>query len=304
MHYIETLYLNCNSDTIAKPETSHCIRFCSSTMYSHATIISQLANAFNKAQLLWQEGSISTPYHISIVFPVELDHRRKPDDSESVYERLKWYINNMREPSCGAIVSFYQNKQSKPWITSPWHLNEFWPMKRQWDPQNTHVTIQVAEKMIGSTSKDFIHSVTPNFIDKVCDLATDYGFDVKFIDYTMPFEQMYNDIVTSNHHFSYCGATYFFAATVGVPTTGWGYFISPNTRQTDSYYEYDLGPDGTPQRVFVNAQLTQWGNLSTNKARIMQFDSKLGVVMNKPISYCTNIDDPDKLEETFAKMIL
>lgn len=304
MRYLETIYLGCDSTEIAKPETSDCVRFCSSTIYSHATIISQLSNVFNKAQLLWQEGAITGPYHASMVFPVDLDHRRKPEDAESSYERIKWYINNMRVPDCGMVISFYQNLNSKTWITTPWHLNEFWPMKRQWDPQHTHVTVQLTEKLIGTTAKEMIHSVSPAFIEKVDQLADKYGYEVRYIDYTMPFDEMYDDIVTSNHHFSFCGATYFFAATVGIPTTGWGYYFSAKTRTGGSYYEFNVDSNGNPIRTYTEMQSTQWANLSTNKARIMQFDHDLGVVMNKPISYCTNVDDPDELEDVFAKMIL
>lgn len=298
MQYLETIYLDCNSTDIAKPETSDCVRFCSSTIYSHATMISQLAGVFNKAQLLWQEGSITGPYYVSIVFPVDLDHRRKPEDPESSYERIKWYINNMRVPNCGMVISFYQNLNSKTWITTPWHLNEFWPMKRQWSPQNTHITIQTTEKLLGTTAKDLIYAVSPAHIERVEKLADDYGYEVRHINYTVPFDKMYDDIVTSNHHFSFCGATYFFAATVGIPTTGWGYYVSAKIKTGGSYYTYN-----TAERIYTEMQSTQWANLSTNKARIMQFDHELGVVMNKPISYCNNIDDPDEIDDVFQKML-
>jgi len=298
MLYLETVYLDCSTGDIATPEKSDCVRFCSSTMYSHGTIISQLANVFNKAQLLWQEGSLTSPYYVSIIFPSELDHKRKNTDPESVYDRLKWYINNMRVPSCGMVVSFYQNRGIKTWITTPWHLNEFWPMKRQWDPKGTHITIQVTEHLIGSAAKDIVHSVSPSFIKRTEELAEKYGFEVRYIDYTLPFDQMYDDIVTSNHHFTYCGSTYFFASTIGIPTTGWASRIFAKAKQPGSYYKYH-----SAERIYTMVQSTQWGNLSTNKARIMQYDHKLGVVMNKPAEYCTNIDEPEDLDEVFQKML-
>lgn len=298
MQYLETIYLDCKRLDIATPEKSDCIRFCSSTMYAHATIMCQLANVFNKAQLLWQEGSLTGPYYVCVIFPVELDHKRKATDSESVYDRLKWYINNMKVPSCGMVVSFYQNTNTKTWITTPWHLNELWPMKRQWDPKGTHITIQVTEQLVGTKAKYVIHTMSPPFIKRTEQLAKDYGFDIRYIDYTLPFDQMYEDIVTSNHHFSYCGSTYFFAGAVGVPTTGWAYYISATVKQPGSYYTYD-----SAKRIYTEVQSTQWGNLSTNKARIMQYDHQLGVVMNKPVEYCTNIDHVEDLDEVFQKML-
>lgn len=298
MQYIETLYLNAPEGDIAKPEYSDCVRFCGSTVYAHATIIYLLSNVMNKAQLLWQEGTIKGPYYVSIIFPFDLDEKRKPEDAETTYERIKWYINNFRVPDCGLVVSFYKNTDIKPWITTPWHLNEVWPMKRRWSPKGTHITIQSTENLIGSSLKSLIHTVTPQFVEHAEKMAKKYGYQVKFIDYTLPYDEMYEAIVTSDHHFTYCGATYYFAATVGCPTTSWGYEYSSKIRVNGAYFTYKDG-----KRVHTSMQLSRWSNISTNRAKIMQYDSDEGAVLNKPLIYCSNVDDVQEIDLVFKNII-
>lgn len=296
MRIIETLHIGC-SEGFAEPDRSHVIRFCNSTVFAHATLISQIAPAFVNAQLLWDEGISRTPYHVSVIFPFELDKVRKEADVETAYERIKWYFNNLMTPDCGLVVTFYQNLKSKSWITAPWHLQHLWPLKEIWTPKKEYITIQKIEPLVGGSAKRKI-DVFPEYEERAVELANKLGYGVKYVDYIMPFDELLDTMKHSDHHFSYQGSSYFFAGLLGLPTTIWGSEM-PRRYSWNSYYSYH-----DCERIRINHVSSRWGTLGTNQARIMQYDPEVNAVMNKPVTYAYPIDSIGELENEFKKIPL
>ena len=295
MRLLETIYLGDDTREMAIPSKAHVIRFCASTVYAHGTLISQICPAFVKAQLMCDEGISDKPYHVAVIFPFSLDKVRKPEDVETCYDRIKWYFRNLRKPDCGMVVSFYQNLESKDWITEPWHLNQMWPLAERWEPKGDYITLQKMEPLAGGSAKRVKH-LTSEYEDKCVALAEKMGLEVKVVDYLTPFDELLTTMKYSDHHFTYRGATYFFAGLLGLPTTSWC-AEEKRSYQHLSYYTYSV-----KERVWDAVQKTRWGTLATNWARIMQWDDVLNVVTNKPIDYIHNIDSLGEIENEFRRL--
>lgn len=296
MNYIETLYLGADESAgIAKPGESVPVRFCWATMYSWATVVNTVSNAFAQAQLLFQEGAYEGPVKIAVYYTKE-DHKRKETDSETIHERMKWLFQNMMEPECGLVVSFYHLPEGREHIVIPFFIASFWPTKKQWAPQGTYITIQKTEDGIGGAKKEKIYNEAPIYIAKAEEMAAKYGYEIKYIDYTMPYDEMLDLLVGSDHHFTYAGATYYFAACVGVPVTAWTYF--ERRYRLGTYYDYD-----TKERIDCMAEDGQWGKITSNKVRILRWDWDRKVVLNKAEDYAYHLASVEELERIFLKRI-
>jgi hypothetical protein len=291
---IETIHIGCESG-LATPDKSHVIRFCNSTIFAHGTLISQLAPAFVSAQLYWDEGISKSPYHVSVIFPFDLDRVRKEADVETAYERIKWYFNNLKVPSCGMVVTFYQNLETKPYITAPWNLQQLWPLKERWEPKNKYITIQKAEPLAGGNARRQKAAI-PEYEDKAIELAHSIGYEIEFIDYLVPFDRLLKIMKHSDHHFSYQGSSYFFAGLLGLPTTVWCSEMARIYRQ-NSYYSYHEG-----ERIQTHDALNSWGSLRTNQSRIMQYDYEVQAVMNKPVRYGKAVENVGELHGVFKQL--
>ena len=297
MKLIETIRLNCNNEDIAVPERSEVVRLCISRMYSHSTLIASICPVFTRAQLMWQENAISGPVYVSVIFTEELDHKRKDADTETVYERLIWFIKSLRAPDCGMIISVYQNLNAKRYIMDPWHLHHIWPFKDQWEPKGEYITIHHAEPKLGGTKKDKVLSEAPVYLARVMEMADKYGYDVKTFSYAMPWQEIYDGLRHSDHHFTYIGSTYYLAGCMNTPTTGFSY---SNTHSVinGSYYDYETGV-----RTNVTIPETRWGIVGLNRTRTIQYDFDLGAVVNKPVDYVKEISEVDQVDDIFKNMI-
>lgn len=296
MELVNTFHFGHEGSEIAVPDKSHVVRFCLATCYSHATIIAQLSSAFNKAQLLHQDGFIDKPYHVSVLFPFPLDYKKKEADSETVFERIIWYINTMRIPDSGMTVSVYHCPEMVKHVTEAWSVNQFWPMRRQNKPKGEYITIQRMEYALGGNKKEWTFEHPPKYTKKVEEWADKLGIDIKYVDYTMPYQEMYEILLGSDAHFTYCGSTYYFAGTIGLKTYGLAPFFHKQV-DMESYYDYDSG-----ERIPIEVTKSYWGNLGTNKARIIQFDQERGVVLNKPPLYLKQIFDFPELYTELNKL--
>ena len=297
---IDRVTLGCEPyDEPPDPSNSHIVRFCRGTAYAWGCLVPWLSEPFIKAQLAFQEGSLNKPFRCSIIYPFELDHKRKESDPETVYWRIKWIVENMLPPDCGIDIALYQNTDIKDWITAPWATNQFWSMAKRNQPKGEYITVQRIEQKIGRDKKTYIHREGPKYIQAIEEKAERYGYKIHFVDYTTPFPKMYDLLLGSDHHFSYCGSTYFFASLIGVPTTGYvkGEGI-PDIFTPESYYDYH-----TAERIRVMTQMTKWGNLNTNYARIMQYDPKYHAVLDKPADYLREIDSIEKLDQSWERIL-
>jgi hypothetical protein len=295
MKLIETIYLGCeDTGEIAETHNSHTIRFCNSTAWAHGTLISYICSTLAKCQLLYEEGSLNKPSKISVIWPFDIDAKRKPADVETGYERVVWYFRNLKIPTNGIIVSFYVNQNVRSWTSDPWRVMSLWPTKKQWDPTGDYITIQKAEPLAGGKVRR-IKDRLPPFEEKTLQLAENYGYDVKYVSYLTPFDELYELLLGSSCHFSYLGSTYFFAGLVGTPTVGWGEAV-----QYD-HITYYTRKDA--QRLPASISTPRWGRLASNVGRILRYVEDEGGVMNKPVDYTTHVNDERDLEKIFEKIM-
>lgn len=294
MFHIETLYIGCkDSGEIVQPESSHCIRLCSSNVFAHATLISQFCPAFTQAQLQYQEGTSDKPYQVSVIFPFDMDHKRKKEDTETTYERVKWYAENLAIPSNGIIISFYQNTKVKSWITEPWYAATIWPTRRENEPQD-YVTIQRTELLIGGTKKYKVIEESRVFEDTCVKLCDKLGIKYKFVDYSMPMNETYKIMLGSQMHFTYAGATYYFAGLMNLPTISWCF---PNKKRIKGNYYH---PEKC-ERVTFEIENSYWAN--TRSARGLSPKFIDGEVINYPTDYIKHVDNVQELELEMLRIL-
>jgi hypothetical protein len=107
---------------------------------------------------------------------------------------------------------------------------------------------------------------------------------------------LYELLLGSDHHFSYSGASMFFAAMMGLPTTA--YCLGLTDQWWPSKYYNKVGT-----KVNVMVQRGKWGILQTNLARVMQWDPDEQMVLNKPPEYLTHIDSVEKIDHAFERIL-
>jgi len=291
----KTKYLGCdNNSEIAEAGKSVAVRFCWATMYSWATMVNTVSQAFAQAQLLHQEGAYNEPVRVAVFFTKE-EHKKKEADPETINYRIEWLFENMMPPECGMIVSFYELPEGKEHIVVPFFISTYWPTKKQWKGDGDFITIQKTEA-VGGPKKYQIFEEAPQYIEMVEEQATKYGYDIKYIDYTMPFDEMLDLLIHTKHHFTYAGATYYFCACTGTPVTAWTYFNQK--MRLGTYYDYD-----TKERIDCMMQDAQWGKITSNKVRLLRWDWDRGVVLNKTDDYVHHLEDISELERIFYKRI-
>lgn len=233
MEHIEDIYSGCEPVGRAEPSRSHTVRFCFGTSHAHCTLMCLLSEAFIKAQLLAESGNLE-PYHISIIWQLELDFKRKEENAESAYEIMKFFVNNMLPPKNGAIISIYKTKPS--FIQTSWKLTQVWPFKKRWTGGGGFVTVHKSEALMSKTRYPGILLAEETIIPEI-----EEKYDTKTIDYTMSIKTIYDLLLSTDKHYSYSGGTAYTSAMTGTPTeiwthdpndthTPWGYMgISPNT---------------------------------------------------------------------------
>jgi hypothetical protein len=295
---IETLYLGCDeSHGPALPGQAHPVRFCWATMYSWATVINTVSNVFCTTQLLQQEKAFPGPAKVAVYFTRE-DHKKKAADSETIYERMIWLFKSMKEPEGGMVVSFYHLPEGREWISIPFFIANIWPTKKQWNPIGTYITIQKTEAGIGGKKQDKVYEEAPLYVERTEQLAKKYGYDIKYIDYTMPYEETLDLLAGSAHHFTYSGSTYYLAACVGTPTTAWSYF--GRRYKNGRYYDYD-----TKENIKVMVEEGQWGKITSDKARLIKWNKERQVVDNGPEPYDVHhVVHHDEVEEVFKTKLM
>jgi len=297
MKLVKTLHLgHNNTDDVATIDRSHPIRFSHATMYSWGTVVALLSKPFNKAQLLYQEGSLDKPYHVAVTYPYDLDFKRKKSDAEPIFDRFVWIVDNMRIPPCGMTVSFYHAPKTVCHVVEPWALNEFWTMKEQNKPKGEYITMQKLEKGIGGSKKSWTYNEVPKYMKKVEEWAHDIGVEIKYIDYTMPYQEMYETLLGSDAHFTYCGSTYYFAAMINLKTYGLAPYFNKNTVRY-SYHDYLTG-----DLLYSDTEKSYWGAVGVNRARITQYDHEQNVTLNAPPSYLHHMHELSTLQLELSKL--
>jgi hypothetical protein len=257
---IETIYIGCeNNKSISLPTSSHIVRFCADTAHAHCTIMCLLSDVFFKAQLISDEDYAQGPYRVSIMWPEQFVNpfKRKPSNAETSYDVMKWFLNNMLPPKNGMIVSIdrYEQKQT---VATPWTVNQLWPFKKQWNKKGKFISIHKSEPLMSKRRIGGLMEKEKTILPNITKIAHEFGYDVKFIHYSLTMEEIYDTLLSTTHHFSYDGGTYYTAGMTGTPTTKYTHY-------------YDNLPD-------------TWGFMGISPNKILQFRNE---VVSAPIEYST-----------------
>lgn len=299
----ETIYVNCESDEIAEPGNAEVLTLDGSTVIAHATIASKLNDVFFRA-LAQSKNFGNIPYKVCVCFPYnDVSYKKKETDSESIYDRLVWYIKNMHPPKNGIIFSMYIIEGEWRLMEKvPWAINSVWPFKKQWNPLDKYVTIQIVEPDTYSSDRrmhepqrvthvnaalqalEAFNTCMP-YIESYCSAKE---LEIKYVDYTMPYDEIYELIVGSNCHFSYPGATMYFAMACGTLTFAIHKFEHVNPEATYNFaYE-----DPSTGKEFMDGQMkpyTKYGRVTNGPTRIQQYDPKINKAYQKHLNQLVDI---------------
>ena len=298
----ETICIGCESDEVAVPGSAELLAFDASTVIAHATIASTLNGVFFRA-LAQSRHFGNIPYKVCLCFPDnKIDRKKKETDSESIYDRLVWYIKNMHPPKNGIIFSMYiiEGKWQR-FEKVPWAINSVWPFKRQWKPLDQYVTLQTVEpdtysdrRMHEPQRVDHVNAAIQAlesfntclpYIESYCNAN---NLEIKYVDYTMPYDDIYELILGSNCHFSYPGATMYFAMACGTLTFAIHKFIhsKPEDTYNFAYRDPETGIE------YLDGQMkpyTRYGRVTNGPTRIQQYSPQLDKVYQKHLHQLVDI---------------
>ena len=288
-HY-ETIHLGCEKTAqIARPGRSHLIRFCNGTMHATCTIGSHLNEAFVKAQLLANENITNKPFYISVLWPTaltDIGRKRKEEDSESSFYKMKWYFENYIPPTNGLVVSFYIVPTINAKHESIWQARYIWPTKKQWNTTNKFISIQMPEKLIGvAEKKDVLDKKFEEFIPIIESYAVLMNCDIKYINYSTPMEETYKVMLETKCHITYEGSSYYMAASTGTPVIGINHNESKNII-------YDKAVVHNPDKGYFSEEKTwiktRWGHMASNCYYIPTLEKDTKKIINRtPTNYKT-----------------
>ena len=217
-----TYYLGCDYDgTHANIGQSETIRLCNHTAHPTCAQVDLLSAAFLKAQMLWQDKAITSPFRIAIIVARHHTRKFKPTDADRTIHRIEWLVKNFVPPSCGAIVSFYISDEMEAWIDGGFSTHALWKTKQQWIGDGDYVTLQTPEGLSDS-GNNWKQKNIQKLIESVRLNAIAHNLKVKYIDYTMSYDTVSELLMHTKKHFSYIGASYFIAALMRTPTVGLG----------------------------------------------------------------------------------
>lgn len=294
--HLETIYKGCDPSGVkADPSKSHVIRFCRHTSHSHATIMSLLSPAFLNAQQLADEKVSNKPYHITILWTIKISQKRKPENSETAMEALRYFLLNLKTPANGVIISIYYLPDAYSAQATQWKHSQFWPFEKRWNPQGEYVTVHKAEPLMSRTRVHKTKNSEKNILPLVEKYASQYGYDIKYVDYKMKAQEIYETMRCSDYHFCYAGATYYTAAMVGIPALAW--------HNMDSIeYKELLVENLKGERSAHRVQENGWG-MTLNIGKIRQYDWDNDIVISQPNQNQMFLDKQNEIEKAFIGML-
>ena len=209
----------------AHPRMSQIIRYDSKNSFATANILSPLHRACHYAESVSNEilfdGEIhkavsnGPPCYVSI-FLHEIC-KRKETDVNTNYDTIKFFIEHLKPPKDGIIFTVYEMGNYNRDVVTPFQLTYLWPFKDEWKPSG-HITLQIPEE---NMDDDKYMKARYEYME-VKEILKDYDYPVYEIDYSMPIEEIYNKIMTTNLHISYTGASYYIAGAAKIPMLSYG----------------------------------------------------------------------------------
>lgn len=297
--HLKTIYKGCaDNGEKADPNKSYIIRFTWHDSHSHATLMSMLSPAFLHAQQNSEENISTEPFHITILWPHRKGLKRKQENKETAYDAMVWFVENMMDPTNGAIVSIYFSPEMNAHQGEQWRHSQIWPLKQRWNPKGEYISIHMTEPEMSTSRINEVLRQEKMYLPYVKSLSKQYAYDIKYVDYTLTVKEIVDIMVQSDWHFCYSGATMYTAAMIGIPTLSWHHLpkVDKSMRQWRDYND--------PSKVnWEYVQETPWGKMSTHPGKIKQYFFEKQRVETRPLMNNRHIETKRDIEEAFMRMI-
>lgn len=298
--HLKTIYKGCTPDgTKADPSRSDVVRLCRHSAHSHATLSATICPAFLNAQQIADEKINDKPYHISILWTVPIEEKRKPENAETGYETMLYFIENFMTPTNGVVVSIYHCHSAYPHHTTQYKHSQYWPFEKQWSPKNEYITIHKAEPLMSQTRIKGVKESQMVMLPLIENNAIRYGYDIKYIDYTMTTKEIIETMTYSDYHFCYSGATYYTACMIGIPALAWHH----HNLNVIRYNEHKYTRIDKVDRFVPISSIETLGRMSVNPAHIRQYDFEKQRVDSFPMERQKHMVQIQEIEEAFLRMI-
>lgn len=286
MKHIKTIYLGCDNTGARASIDNYVIKFERQTAKAHATYISKFCPILWQIQNLYEDGVVKDPVKICVLLPSNLVGKKVSDNNENTYDgHLIWFMENFLPPTPGVIFSLYSFDIATS-VQTMWTTKVIWPLQDRWKAKRDgeYITCQKYSPISASAKYHgyydmFVSSSQAPVIDNIealCDLP------VKFIDYSMHEDKLFEVLSHSKMHFTYHGATYFSAALIDLPTVCYGF---PKNRVTTNALQGEL------------MDASSWGDEhGTGFTNIGLYNDSNGKVYNGWQTYVKHANSPLELE--------
>lgn len=214
-HHID---LGCSD--IADPYTNT-IMFDQHTLTSHLPIVDRIGSRLWECQWM-SDMSIKPTRSFSVLLPEDVVFNKVREPNKfSMYDTVKWFLNNMHPPTAGVGFSVYFYPQHDITRSFRYNANTIWPLaeKWQWVGDGDYITVHKLP--------DFLNDQTDRCIGPTKDLVDNLhvmtDLEVMYIDYTLGEDYIFSVLKHSKGHITYHGGMYFSAGMIGIPTLCYGF---------------------------------------------------------------------------------
>jgi hypothetical protein len=265
----ETLYIGMNDDGMhAIPGSSEHIYICESTSGIFLPVISKLSSLFMSAEL----SPSDTPYNVSIFLTSKSRTKHKQGDKETPYDMVTFLLKNFRRASRPLRVTMYLIP--KAILNQNWDHCNLWSLEHTHNKNNTEnfITFQYPQEgmLCELSNAEECFAVAESY-------ASDHGYKIRTIDYSMKCSDMADLLLKTKLHISYVGATYYLAGLTRTPTLGIGH--KPHTKYGNHFSPH-----------FVSTQ------------NMIRFNNKFEL-SNGPIDYAIDTIDPEEVTSIIDMLI-
>lgn len=304
LDHLRTWYLGCEGNQPVDPKRSEIIRLCSMDCDAYAPLVAHIGNVYAKAQLYHQERILNGPYRLSVLIPRHTDRKYKPQDPETMLDRIIWFIENLRVPDCGLIVSVYIAHHMMADFQGPFGWDTLWQTKQTWDGSSSkYITLQHHSEIDHNVGKSAHRKNISQSVEVVRRIARIAKYDIVEVDYTTPIDELYKLLLNSKCHFSYVGSTGYIAAITKTPTVYFGKDEQIVKGFKTRYY--DPSRHGMPvDQGSYDFPVLIWNRDGSNMGLTMQYDSTYNKMYLRNPDYYNVSSDPQVIVERVKQALL
>lgn len=296
VEHLKTIYINCESDgKRAELGQSYIVRFDRHSIHTVVTQVSKIGKMFCDVHLMQQDGLMRSTDIVNIVLlltPACFWNIYGHKDSESSVDRIYWMINNFKLPNIGMRISVYTGEEMDINIDGTFSLFWLWPTKEQWDKNNTenYITFQKPEANPNKVSWNRIN--IKKCINTIETYASEKNLDIKYLDYTQKYEDVYRTLLKAKAHFSYTGSFYSLAPHIGIPTIG----IGRPAKDHSILYRNPFADTMDLSERYMDIKNHLYGRTISDSGRVQHLfpDGKL---YNYPVISMIDTNSPDHIKE-------